>query len=260
MQPLISLDDVTVLRSGTAILSKVSWQVMPGERWVVIGPNGAGKTTLLAILSSYLFPTLGRAEILGSKLGQVDTSELKTRIGVASSSTLDLIPGDEKVSDLILSSAYAVFGRWIEEYDLWDESRSSALLHAFGIRELADRSFATLSEGERKRVMIARALMPDPELLLLDEPAAGLDLGGREDLLHRLALFASDPSSPATIMVTHHLEEIPASTTHLLILKSGSVFAQGAINQVLTSENLSALYGSEIQLEVRNGRYFALSR
>lgn len=260
MQPLISLDDVTVLRSGTAILSKVSWQVMPGERWVVIGPNGAGKTTLLAILSSYLFPTLGRAEILGSKLGQVDTSELKTRIGVASSSTLDLIPGDEKVSDLILSSAYAVFGRWIEEYDLWDESRSSALLHAFGIRELADRSFATLSEGERKRVMIARALMPDPELLLLDEPAAGLDLGGREDLLNRLALFASDPSSPATIMVTHHLEEIPVSTTHLLILKSGSVFAQGAISQVLTSENLSALYGSEIQLEVRNGRYFALSR
>jgi len=260
MQPLISLDDVTVLRSGTAILSKVSWQVMPGERWVVIGPNGAGKTTLLAILSSYLFPTLGRAEILGSILGQVDTSELKTRIGVASSSTLDLIPGDEKVSDLILSSAYAVFGRWIEEYDLWDESRSSALLHAFGIRELADRSFATLSEGERKRVMIARALMPDPELLLLDEPAAGLDLGGREDLLNRLALFASDPSSPATIMVTHHLEEIPVSTTHLLILKSGSVFAQGAIGQVLTSENLSALYGSEIQLEVRNGRYFALSR
>lgn len=260
MQPVISLEEVSVLRSGTAILSKVSWQVMPGERWVVVGPNGAGKTTLLAILSSYLFPTLGRAEILGSKLGQVDTSELKTRIGVASSSTLDLIPGDEKVSDLILSSAYAVFGRWIEEYDLWDESRSSALLHAFGIRELADRSFATLSEGERKRVMIARALMPDPELLLLDEPAAGLDLGGREDLLHRLALFASDPSSPATIMVTHHLEEIPASTTHLLILKSGSVFAQGAINQVLTSENLSALYGSEIQLEVRNGRYFALSR
>ena len=260
MQPLISLDDVTVLRSGTAVLSKVSWQVMPGERWVVIGPNGAGKTTLLAILSSYLFPTLGRVEILGSKLGQVDTSELKTRIGVASSSTLDLIPGDEKVSDLILSSAYAVFGRWIEEYDLWDESRSSALLHAFGIRELANRSFATLSEGERKRVTIARALMPDPELLLLDEPAAGLDLGGREDLLNRLALFASDPSSPATIMVTHHLEEIPVSTTHLLILKSGSVFAQGEISQVLTSENLSALYGSEIQLEVRNGRYFALSR
>lgn len=260
MQPLISLDDVTVLRSGTAVLSKVSWQVMPGERWVVIGPNGAGKTTLLAILSSYLFPTLGRAEILGSKLGQVDTSELKTRIGVASSSTLDLIPGDEKVSDLILSSAYAVFGRWIEEYDLWDESRSSALLHAFGIRELANRSFATLSEGERKRVTIARALMPDPELLLLDEPAAGLDLGGREDLLNRLALFASDPSSPATIMVTHHLEEIPVSTTHLLILKSGSVFAQGEISQVLTSENLSALYGSEIQLEVRNGRYFALTR
>lgn len=260
MQPLISLEDVTVLRSGATILANVSWQVMPDQRWVVIGPNGAGKTTLLSILSSYLFPTTGTAEILGSRLGRVDTGELKTRIGVASSSTLDLIPSDEKVSDLILSSAYAVFGRWIEEYDLWDESRSSALLHAFGIKELASRNFGTLSEGERKRVMIARALMPDPELLLLDEPAAGLDLGGREDLLRRLSAFALDPGSPATVMVTHHLEEIPSSTTHILILKAGSVFAQGEIGIVLTSESLSALYESEILLETRGGRYFAHAR
>lgn len=259
MQPVISLSDVMVSRSGKAILSGISWQVMPQERWVVIGPNGAGKTTLLSLLSTYLFPTSGKAEILGSILGRVETSELKTRIGVASSSTLDLIPGDEKVSDLILSSAYAVFGRWMEEYDLWDESRSSALLHAFGIKELANARFATLSEGERKRVMIARALMPDPELLLLDEPAAGLDLGGREDLLRRLSEFATDPASPATIMVTHHLEEIPASTTHLLILKSGSVFAQGPIREILTSETLTALYETKIGLEVREGRFFAIA-
>ena len=260
MQPLIELNEVTVSRSGSLILSKVSWHVMPGQRWVVIGPNGAGKTTLLSVLSSYIFPTSGSAEILGSKLGRVDTSELKTRIGIASSSSLDLIPGDEKVSDLILSSAYAVFGRWIEEYDLWDESRSSALLHAFGIKELANRTFQTLSEGERKRVMIARALMPDPELLLLDEPAAGLDLGGREDLLGRLGDFASDPASPVTVMVTHHLEEIPKGTTHILILKSGSVFAQGEIREVLTEQTLSSLYQSQIRLEVRDGRYFALAR
>lgn len=260
MQPLIELNEVTVSRSGSLILSKVSWQVMPGQRWVVIGPNGAGKTTLLSVLSSYIFPTSGSAEILGSKLGRVDTSELKTRIGIASSSSLDLIPGDEKVSDLILSSAYAVFGRWIEEYDLWDESRSSALLHAFGIKELANRTFQTLSEGERKRVMIARALMPDPELLLLDEPAAGLDLGGREDLLGRLGDFASDPSSPVTVMVTHHLEEIPKGATHILILKSGSVFAQGEIQEILTEQTLSSLYQTQIRLEVRDGRYFALAR
>lgn len=259
MQPLISLQEVTVMRSGKAILERLTWQVFPGERWVIIGPNGAGKTTLLALLSSYLFPSAGVVEILGARLGKIDTSELKTRIGITSSSTIDLIPNDEKVVDLILSSAYAVYGRWIEEYDLWDESRASALLHAFGIKELAHRIFTTLSEGERKRVMIARALMPDPELLLLDEPAAGLDLGGREDLLKRISTFASDPLSPATVMVTHHLEEIPASTTHILVLQNGRNIAAGAIAQTLSSELLTQLYGFPIELSSLNGRYFARS-
>ena len=259
MQPLISLQDVTVMRSGKAILERLTWQVFPGERWVVIGPNGAGKTTLLGLLSSYLFPSAGMVEILGARLGKIDTSELKTRIGITSSSTIDLIPHDEKVVDLILSSAYAVYGRWIEEYDLWDESRASALLHAFGIKELAHRTFATLSEGERKRVMIARALMPDPELLLLDEPAAGLDLGGREDLLKRISTFASDPLSPATVMVTHHLEEIPASTTHILVLQHGRNIAAGAIAETLSSELLTHIYGFPIELSSLNGRYFARS-
>jgi iron complex transport system ATP-binding protein len=163
------------------------------------------------------------------------------------------------VEDIVLSSAYAVFGRWHEEYDPWDESRSSALLAALGVKHLRGRSFETLSEGEKKRVMIARALMPDPEILLMDEPAAGLDLGGREDLLERIASFSMDPQSPVTITVTHHLEEIPKGSTHLLVLKQGKVFAQGEIQETLTSSMLSDLYGQELQLGVNQGRFFARS-
>ena len=241
------------------ILDQVSWQVHLGERWVIIGPNGAGKTTLISLVASYLFPTRGRVEILGSTIGQVDTSELKTRIGLTSASLLNLLPADEKVEDIVLSSAYAIFGRWHEDYDIWDESRVSALLSALGVKEMRERTFSTLSEGEKKRVMIARSLMPDPELLLLDEPAAGLDLGGREDLLQRIATLAADPSSPAMIIVTHHLEEIPTSTTHLLALKYGKTFASGKISDVLTSEMLSSLYETPIKLTQRDGRYFARS-
>jgi iron complex transport system ATP-binding protein len=176
---------------------------------------------------------------------------------MTSAALLSLIPEDEKVGDIVLSSAYAVFGRWNEDYDLWDESRSSALLSTLGVKELRDRLFVTLSEGEKKRVMIARALMPDPELLLMDEPAAGLDLGGREDLLKRISSFAVDPAAPATITVTHHLEEIPSATTHVLVLKAGRSFAQGPIESTLTSEMLSDLYGIRLQLGTHLGRYFA---
>ena len=257
MQSLVALTDVSVLRSGKAIIDQLTWSVNSHERWVIIGPNGAGKTTLLSLLSSYLFPSKGSVSILGSTLGTVDSAELKTRVGMTSAALLSLIPEDEKVGDIVLSSAYAVFGRWNEDYDPWDESRSSALLSTLGVKELRDRLFVTLSEGEKKRVMIARALMPDPELLLMDEPAAGLDLGGREDLLKRISSFAVDPAAPATITVTHHLEEIPSATTHVLVLKAGKSFAQGPIESTLTSEMLSDLYGIRLQLGTHLGRYFA---
>jgi iron complex transport system ATP-binding protein len=257
MQSLVALTDVSVFRSGKAIIDQLTWSVNSHERWVIIGPNGAGKTTLLSLLSSYLFPSKGSVSILGSTLGTVDSAELKTRVGMTSAALLSLIPEDEKVGDIVLSSAYAVFGRWNEDYDLWDESRSSALLSTLGVKELRDRLFVTLSEGEKKRVMIARALMPDPELLLMDEPAAGLDLGGREDLLKRISSFAVDPAAPATITVTHHLEEIPSATTHVLVLKAGRSFAQGPIESTLTSEMLSDLYGIRLQLGTHLGRYFA---
>jgi iron complex transport system ATP-binding protein len=256
---LVSFRNVSVVRAGLSILGDLSWEIGAGERWVIIGPNGAGKTTLLSILASYLFPTSGEVTVLGSQLGKVDTAEMKTRIGMTSASLLSLLPEDESAGDIVLSSAYALFGRWHEEYDPWDESRSSALLVALGVRDLRDRRFSSLSEGEKKRVMIARALMPDPELLLMDEPAAGLDLGGREDLLQRISKFAEDPSSPVTVMVTHHLEEIPRGTSHLLALKDGRSFVQGPIHEVMTSEMLSDLYEVPMKLEVVDGRYFARS-
>ena len=256
---LISFRGVSVVRSGKPILRDLNWEVSSGQRWVIIGPNGAGKTTLLSIVASYLFPSGGEVRILGSKLGAIDTAELKTRIGMTSAALMNLVPDDEQVGNIVLSSAYAVFGRWREEYDPWDESRSSALLSALGVKDLKERFFSTLSEGEKKRVMIARALMPDPELLLMDEPAAGLDLGGREDLLRRISDLSFDPIAPATVMVTHHLEEIPIGTTHLLVLKDGTSVAQGRIEEVLTSELLSELYGIKLELDSRYGRYFARS-
>lgn len=260
MQALVSMKNVSVIRSGKRIIDELTWDVHLNQRWVVIGPNGAGKSTLLSLLSSYLYPSSGELIVLGQMFGKSDITELKTRVGMTSASLLALIPEDENVEDIVLSSAYAVFGRWREEYDPWDESRSAALLSTLGVKHLRERTFHTLSEGEKKRVLIARALMPDPEILLMDEPAAGLDLGGREDLLQRIAGFSDDPNSPVTITVTHHLEEIPRGTTHLLVLKEGRIFAQGGISETLTSTMLSELYGQNLELGESQGRFFARSR
>lgn len=254
------MEDVSVLRGGRTILGPISWKLETGERWVIIGPNGAGKTTLLALIGALIHPTTGKVEILGSQMGQVDVFDLRPRIGISSSALQDSIPNDERVVDLVLTAAYAITGRWIEDYDLWDESRAKALLDIFGVRELAERSFGTLSEGERKRVQIARSLMADPEILLLDEPAAGLDLGGREDILERISRYLDEPASPASVIVTHHIEEIPRGTTHVLMLSSGQIFASGEIDSVLTETNLNNLFGVDIHLSNDGKRYSAISR
>jgi iron complex transport system ATP-binding protein len=207
-----------------------------------------------------MFPTKGEIKILGHQMGKVDVFELRTRIGVCGSMKHEQIPGDESVKDVVLTAAYAVLGRWNEDYDLWDESRASALLTTFGVRDLADRLYGTLSDGERKRVQIARALMIDPELLLLDEPTAGLDMGGREDLLTRFASFATDERAPVTVTVTHHIEEIPAGTTHALLLKDGKVAVSGPVNQVITSQHVSAVFGMEMEVTANNGRFYARAK
>ncbi|WP_141811754.1 ABC transporter ATP-binding protein [Nocardia bhagyanarayanae] len=254
---LIDFTDVTVRRSGHTLVGPVTWQVELDERWVVLGPNGAGKTSLLRMAAAEMHPTSGTAHLLGEVIGKVDVNELKPRIGLSSAALANRVPLDEKVSDLVVSAGYAVLGRWRERYDDVDTDRAIDMLESLGAEHLSDRTYGTLSEGERKRVLIARALMPDPELLLLDEPAAGLDLGGREELVERLGDLAADPEAPAMVLVTHHVEEIPPGFTHGLLLNEGEVVAQGLLTDVLTSENLSDAFRQSIALDRVDGRYFA---
>ncbi len=254
------MDGAGVRRGATALLSEVDWRVELDEKWVVLGPNGAGKTTLLRLAAAELHPSSGMVHVLGDRLGRTNVFELRPRIGFSSIALAGRIPGDEVVSDVVLSAGYAVLGRWRERYEKVDTTRAAGLLAAMGLTGFAGRRFGTLSEGERKRVLIARALMTDPELLLLDEPAAGLDLGGREDLLARLATLAADPDAPATVLVTHHVEEIPPGFTHAMLMRQGSVVAQGLLDAVLTEDNLSKTFGADLVLERRGGRFFARLR
>ncbi|GIH70242.1 ABC transporter ATP-binding protein [Sphaerimonospora thailandensis] len=255
---VLRFQDVAVRRDGAVLLRGIDWSVREDERWVVIGANGAGKTTLLQVAGALLYPSEGSVEVLGERLGQTDVFELRPRIGLASAALAERIPPDEKVIDLVLTASYAILGRWTEEYDSHDVTRAVELIDQFGCAHLIRRRFATLSEGERKRVQIARAMMPDPELMLLDEPAAGLDVGGREDLVRRLGALAKDPKSPTMVLVTHHVEEIPAGFTHALLLRHGSVVDQGPLESVMTVDNLSRTFGVPLFLDRgREGRWYA---
>jgi len=254
---LIDFARVTLRRGGNTLVGPITWAVELDERWVVIGPNGAGKTSLLRIAAATEHPSSGTAYVLGERLGRTDMAELRSRVGLSSSALSQRIPDDEIVRDLVVSAGYAVLGRWREQYDDVDYEQAVNMLESVGAEHLAERRYGTLSEGERKRVLIARSLMTDPELLLLDEPAAGLDLGGREDLVARLTDLAADPDAPAMVLVTHHVEEIPVGFSHGLILSEGKVVASGLLTDVLTSENLSKAFGQAIALEVIDGRYFA---
>ncbi len=251
---------MTVRRGRKLLLNDVDLKVRPGEHWVILGPNGAGKTTLLQIAAARMFPTSGTAQILDETLGQVDVFELRPLIGLSSNAVANTIPPQETALNTVVTAAYGVTGRWREEYDRLDERRAFDLLNAWGAGTIFDRPFSTLSEGERKRVQIARALMTDPELLLLDEPGAGLDLAGRESLVARTAELVRSEDAPATVLVTHHLEEIPPGFTHVLLLRDGEAAASGPIGQTLTSANLSATFEIPLELTEREGRYSAFMK
>ncbi|WP_166847234.1 ABC transporter ATP-binding protein [Isoptericola sp. BMS4] len=257
MSAVLDLKGVTVRRGTSTILDGVDWQVNEGERWVVLGPNGAGKTTLLQILAARSHPTAGTADLLGERLGRVDVFELRPRIGLSSAALADRIPGHERVGDVVLTAAYGVTGRWQEAYEEFDVQRAKDLLASFDAAHLVDRLYGTLSEGERKRVQIARALMTDPEILLLDEPAAGLDLAGREELVGMLSGLAGDEASPVLVLVTHHVEEIPPGFTHLLLMGKGRIQAAGPIEDVLTAQNLSEAFGTPLMVAHGGGRWLA---
>jgi iron complex transport system ATP-binding protein len=259
-ESVVEMQGVDVVRGETYLLRGIDWTVDADQRWVVLGPNGAGKTTLLQLAAAQMHPTRGVVTLLGETLGAVDVFELRPRIGLTSAALAQRIEPGERTGDVVLSAGYAVLGRWRERYDVHDLTRAATLMQQWGVTPMAHRPFGTLSEGERKRVQIARALMTDPELLLLDEPAAGLDLGGREDLVSTLSLLASAQSSPATVLVSHHVEEIPPNFTHAMLLRDGQVVAAGPMTEVITEANLTATFRMPLVLTHEAGRYAARRR
>jgi iron complex transport system ATP-binding protein len=253
----LSLRNVTLVREGRAILNNVSWKVGADERWVVLGRNGCGKSTLMKIASLYLHPSSGDVEVLGEKLGRTDVRSLRKRIGVASSGMADQLRSDLIATDVVMTAKNAALEPWWHTYDEADRQRALDCLERMEIGRLANRSFATLSSGEKQRVLLARTLMPQPGLLLLDEPTAGLDLAGREDLVRTLGILAAEVDTPATVLVTHHVEEIPEGFTNILMLREGQVLTAGPLDIVLTESNLSECFEMPLGLERRHGRWWA---
>jgi iron complex transport system ATP-binding protein len=257
MSRVLQFTDVSIVRDGKTILDNVSWKVDGADRWVILGPNGAGKTTLLQIAAALVHPSKGKARLLDQTMGAVDIFDLRPRIGFVSSAMARRIPGDETVLNVVMTAAYSVTGRWNEEYEDIDIARARRVLDEWKLGAFVDRTFGGLSDGEQKRVLIARAVMTDPELLLLDEPAASLDLGSREELVQLLSEYAESPHAPAMIMVTHHVEEIPRGFTHALLLAEGKVVAEGQLDDVVTAERLSETFGIPLELTKFNGRFAA---
>lgn len=257
MSVVVDFRNVSVVREGNLIVDDVSWAVNDDERWVIIGPNGAGKTTLLMLAAAHEHPTDGVVTVLDEELGESDVFGLRPRLGLASTAMARRIPATETVVNVVMTAAWAVTGRWNEQYDAVDEERARRVLREWKLDHLADRTFGTLSDGEQKRAMIARAIMTDPEVLLLDEPAASLDLGSREELVQLLGAYATSPIAPVILMVTHHVEEIPPGFTHALVIKDGRVHAAGPISTTLSSETLSSAFDVPITVSKFAGRFAA---
>jgi iron complex transport system ATP-binding protein len=260
MSMALRLSEVGLVRDDVTILDGVNWEVAPHERWIVLGPNGSGKTTLMRVAGLYLHPSRGEVDVLGERLGRVDVRLLRRRIGFVSAAFAAMLREGVTAADVVMTAEHAALETWWHTYGDDDRSRAVELLERMGAGPLADRPFGALSSGERQRVLLARSLWAQPGLVLLDEPTAGLDLGAREDLVSRLAGLAADPSTPATVLVTHHVEEIPAGFTHALVLDRGRVAAAGRLDDVLSAGLLSDVFGLPLALDRRHGRYAARAR
>ena len=256
----LALEHVSVWREERLILDDVDWTVSDDERWVVLGRNGSGKTTLIRLASLYLHPSAGTVRVLGETLGRTDVRSLRARIGLASPSLGDQLRRELTPVEIVMSARYAALEPWWHTYDQADRDRARAMLDRMGCAALADRPFGVLSSGERQRVLLARTLMTEPGLVLLDEPTAGLDLGGREELVATLADLARDRSTPPTVLVTHHLEEIPPGFTHVLLVTAGRVVGCGPLDDVLRADALSACFGLDLVVERSGERWSARAR
>ena len=255
--PAVALSGVTVRRQGVAVLSGVDWRVDHADRWVVLGPNGSGKTTLLQVAAARLWPTAGTVEVLGARLGAVDVRTLRPRVALVSGAVTRQLRADLPARDVVASGRFGALETWWNRYTAQDWQKADGLLARGRVAELRDRPFGVISEGERQQVLLARALMSDPELVLLDEPFAGLDLGARERLLVQLADLASDPHNPPVVLVTHHCEEIPPGFTHGGMMRDGTLMAAGSLRETITSENVSACFGVAVTVGCDDGRWWS---
>ena len=255
--PALAMVGVGFTRDGRDLLDGVDWRVEADQDWVVIGLNGSGKTSLIRIAALYEHPSRGTVDVLGERLGRTDVRVLRTRLSLVSAAMADLVRPNLSAAEVVMCGRFAALEPWWHTYTEADRDRARALLATQGVGAVADHPMGTLSSGERQRTLLARALMNEPGLVLLDEPTAGLDLRGREELVDRLGALAVDPDAAPLVLVTHHVEEIPPGFTHLLALRDGRVLAQGPVDEVLTAELLSDTFGLPLVLERRDGRFFA---
>ncbi len=253
----LRLRGVAVVRDGVAILDGIDWDIGHGERWAVLGPNGSGKTTLLRVAGMRLLPTRGTVEVLGETYGRSDARAVRRRVSFVSQSLLRGLRPTLSAHDVVLTGRHAALEAWWHRYDEDDHLHARRLLDAAGLGDADERPFGVLSEGERQQVLLARALMAEPDLLLLDEPAAGLDLGARERLVMHLGVLAADPGTPPLVLVTHHVEELPAGITHAALVSAGRLVQVGPASDVLTTDAISSCFGVPVNVERVEGRWTA---
>jgi iron complex transport system ATP-binding protein len=259
--PTLLLDHIVFRRDGRDILADVSLRVTEGERWLILGANGSGKTTLLRIAALYEHPTSGTVEVLGERLGRTDVRQLRRRVGYASAALSDQLRPALRALDAVRTARFAALEPWWHRYTADDDAKALACLERMGVGHFAEREIGSLSSGERQRVLLARTLMNDPAVVLLDEPSARLDLGGREQLVAALDDLAADPDAPPSVVVTHHVDDIPPTTTHAMLMRDGTILRAGPIDDVLDADGLSETFGLALTLERRpSGRFSAWAR